>query len=79
MTALDMCKCHVITKTEALRMLLAALRRLNDTEASRFSYGQLSSNGSNINIKNNGHTVVVNLPPTYKPDASVVYRGECRF
>lgn len=57
-------------------MLFAALHRLAEVEASRFNYGQLSSTGSNIKIDNNGHTVVVTLPSTYKPDASVLYKGK---
>ena len=55
---------------------LAALNRLTDAEASLFGYGTLSSNGSNIQLINNGHTVQVKLPTDYQPDATVVYKGK---
>lgn len=46
---------------------------------SRFDYGTLASDGSNIAVTNNGHTVVVTLPSTFRPvNATVAAVGAHR-
>lgn len=48
-------------------------------EKSQFTFGTVRSTGKNINVTNNGHTVVVNFPATgYKTSASVAVKGDKR-
>eukprot|EP00879_Flechtneria_rotunda_P002963 GHRR01003180.1.p1 GENE.GHRR01003180.1~~GHRR01003180.1.p1 ORF type:complete len:336 (+),score=57.13 GHRR01003180.1:219-1226(+) len=51
-------------------------QRVKDADASQFNYGKLASTGDNIKILNNGHTVQVGLPADYKPNATVVAKGD---
>lgn len=50
--------------------------KVADSDATYMGYGQLASNGSNIKVVNNGHTVQVVFPAGYAPNASVVIRGD---
>ncbi|KAF6259944.1 alpha carbonic anhydrase [Scenedesmus sp. NREL 46B-D3] len=45
-------------------------------EHSIFDYGLLASNGSNVKVVNNGHTVQVVFPAEYVHNASVVAKGD---
>lgn len=45
--------------TYEILLLPTALLKIADGQETRFDYGQLVSNGSNIKVVNNGHTVQV--------------------
>lgn len=59
---------HVrLSRTYGTFLLPAVFLKIADGDETRFDYGQLASNGSNIKVVNNGHTVQVVSTHTARP------------